>query len=142
MFGNIVQIIQGIASGVLGPDRWFCSDNGVRGGKVTAIDTGTSGTGMAVRAWVEFTYEDEAGITHVVRGEGDLMKFGARGGKDVIEFDGEPVEKDDVVISQRFVWANPPYRVVIEMKYSDEGIDHRVRFDGSPDFSVLPLDGE
>ena len=141
MFGNIVQIIQAIAAGVLGPDRWKCSDNGVAGGKITDIDTGTSGSGKDIRAWVEFDYEDAQGQAHKVRGEGDLLKFGQRGGRDVIKVDGEDVDNDDVVTGVRYVMANPPIRPIIEFKFvkkTDSSIEpHRVRFDGLPDFSVL-----
>lgn len=120
LLDKIVDLLAVVPNG-----KWVGSHNGLRVTKVADFRAVLDPTG-AVLFSVSF---DETDSFHTLVAR---MKS-AKGevGKDEILFDNKEVEKDDVVISNRFVFPFS-WRVVVEFKFTDaKGTPQRYRFDGA-----------
>lgn len=115
---NPLKIIQLISQGIP-PARWTVSHNGVRKGPVTKADCGLN----APMVWLKFEYQEDGKARKL---DGTMP---VTGGKETIQWNGEDVEFDDVVLSHRIVGFPPRIVLVVEFKFQDNGVDHRIRFD-------------
>jgi len=70
----------------------------------------------------------DAGQAHKLTATIPLVTAGRPGGGDQITFDGQPVEHDDFLLSNRFVFPGGPV-LVVEFKFQLNGQAMRVRFD-------------
>src|SRR5689334_1807134 len=116
---NALQIIRALAAGVPAK-KWTVSDNGVRKGPVTEVNCGLHGT----MVWLRFQYQAD-GADHKIEGSMPVT-----GGQETIKLDGQDVEHDDIVLSNRIVGFPPKIVIVVEYKFLRDGADHRIRFDG------------
>lgn len=105
-------------------DRWTVSVNDVRKGPVKRTFSKIEGTDVVV----DFQYEDQ-GTLHKLDGIIPLVTAGKQGGNDQFQFDGQEVEHDDFLLSNRFVFPSGPI-LVVEFKFQLAGQPMRIRFDG------------
>ncbi len=118
-FDLIKSLLKNLPAG-----QWIVSVNSVRKGPVTRTFSKLEGGVISV----DFEYED-GGTKHTLQGTIPLADAGRPGGNDQFKFDGQEVEHDDFVLSNRFVFGAGPI-LVVEFKFQLAGQAMRVRFDG------------
>lgn len=119
---NPFDLVKALLGNIPAP-KWIVSVNDVRKGPVTRTFSALNGSDINV----EFEYQDQ-GQAHKVTAIVPLVAAGKPGGGDQITFDGQQVDHDDFILSNRFVFPAGPV-LVVEFKFQLNGQATRIRFD-------------